>query len=524
MNKIKFTLLILFGAIFIILAQSCTDHFDELNTDPRLVDNESVDPGLLFTRSVHNGVYDIVNSPGGNIVKEYSGIHVSQSSGNIFNNRNYANPFQGMYVNELITIAEMIRLTEGEEWYANYNAIGRIWKVWLFQQVTDAYGDIPYFDAVKAQDESVTNPSYDTQEEIYRDMLEQLKQAAADLQDSEQRGSLGEQDLLYGGDVELWRRFANSLRLRYALRVRFADEQLAAEHISDVINAPLIADNSQNAFVMTLPENTPNTDNRHPLFNDNINTLNPFACTHTVISNMRADISEDLDMNDPRLSVFCDPASTDGEYRGNVINRDEGYRWFHTNQNISHLDERFLQAEQPINLLTYAEVQFNIAEARLAGLASGDPQSAYQDGIRASLELYEVDEADISAFLTSSAGTLSGTAEDQLRHISTQRYLSFFQQTMEAWNEWRRTGYPIIYVSFTHEGHTGGEVPRRLTYPESEHSANGEKLQEAISRLGADELMSRIWWDAKPGLPYTHPHDGLFPPPPDEDVTEDDFD
>lgn len=523
MNKIKFTLITLLGALFIIMAQSCTDHFDQLNTDPGLVDSNNVDPGMLFTRSVHNGVYNIVNSPGGQIVREYAGIYVNQSSGNIFNNRNFANPFQGMYVNELITISEMIRMTEGEEWFANYNAIGRIWRVWLYQQVTDTYGDIPYFEAVKAQSESVTNPSYDTQQEIYRDMLEQLKQAVTDLQDSEQRGSLGAQDLLYGGDIDMWKQFANSLRLRYALRVRFADEQLAVEHISDVINVPLIADNSQNAFIMTLPENTPNTVNRHPLFNDEIVHLNPFTCTHTITSNMRADISEDLDMNDPRLSIFCDPASTDGEYRGHIINLADGYRWFHDSPNVSHLNERFLQAEQPINVLTYAEVQFNVAEARLAGLASGDPQSAYQDGIRASMEFYEVDDADISAFLASSAGELSGSAEDQLRQISTQRYLSLFNQTMEGWNEWRRTGYPIIYSSFSNDGHTGGEVPRRFTYPDSEHSANVEKLQEAINRLGTDELMSRIWWDARPGLPFTHPHDDIFPPPPDQDVTEDNF-
>lgn len=524
MKKIKLTLIVLSGILILMLAQSCTDHFDELNTDPRLVDSGVVDPGLLFTQSVRSGVYDIVQSPGGNIVKEYSGLDVSQSSGNIFNNRDFANPFQGTYVNELITISEMIRLTEDEPWYANYNAMGRIWRVWLFQQITDAYGDIPYFEAVLAQNESITTPSYDSQEAIYTDMLQQLKQAAADLEDTEERGSLGQQDLIYGGEVEMWRRFANSLRLRYALRVRFADEQLASEHISEVINAPLIANNSQNAHVMTLPENTPNTDNRHPLYNADLSNMNPFACTHTVISNMRADISEDLDMNDPRLSVFCDPAQTDGEYRGNIINRDEGFRWFHTNQNISHLDDRFLESEQAINILTYAEVQFNIAEAQLAGLATGDPQSSYQEGIRASLEFYEVDEADISTFLDSSAGTLSGSDEDKLRQISTQRYLSFFQQTIEAWNEWRRTGYPIIYVSVTQSGHTNGEVPRRLTYPESEYSSNNQQLQEAVTRLGGDELMNRMWWDARPGLPFTHPHDGIFPPPPDEDVTEEEFD
>lgn len=132
--------------------------------------------------------------------------------------------------------------------------------------------------------------------------------------------------------------------------------------------------------------------------------------------------------------------------------------------------------------------------------------------------IYEVDEGEINNFLNSSAGTLTGSEEDQLRQISTQRYISLFQQTTEAWNEWRRTGYPIIYTYASQEGHTGGEVPRRLTYPDSEYQANSESVQEAIERLGADDLMSRMWWDAREGLPFEHPHAGTFPPPPDEDM------
>lgn len=514
MKKIKYILSVLLGILLITSLQSCTDDFGEMNTDPQLVNRDAAEPGMLFTQSVRSGVFEI---PQHGVIKEFSGLNVSQSSGHIFNERRHSDPFEDMMTNDLVTVSEMIRMTEDNPAHANTNAIGRIWKVWLFQQITDAFGDIPYSEAVLSQEEAINTPKYDTQEEIYNDFFVQLEQAAADLQESEERVSLGSQDLIYGGDIDLWRRFANSLRLRYALRVRFVDETLAQQQIDNVINEPLIEDNSQNAQVITQGENTAHTSNRHPLYNTmSGGPLNPLTCSHTVVGNMLAGGSEDLDMDDPRLPKLCDPAQTDGAFRGNLINRLDGFRSFHSNDNVSHLSEFAWRSEQPIVILDHAEVQFNIAEARLAGFASGDPQEAYEEGIRSAMEFYEVDDADISAFLNSSAGTLSGSDEDKLRQISTQRYLSFFQQTMEAWNEWRRTGYPIIYVSFVRPGHTGDEVPRRVIYPDSEISTNRAQVEQAVDRLGGDNYMSRIWWDAREGLPFTHPHDGIFPPPPDE--------
>jgi|GEM_PF-144812 len=520
----KFGILTAFvsGLLMFAVVQGCTDHYNELNTNPSLVSHDVVQPEMLFTRSVREGVYQIPNYS--TTVKEFSGTYVSQSSGNIFQQASYGSPWN-MYNDDLITISEMLRLTEGDPYYANLHAMGRIWRAWLFQQVTDHYGDIPYFDALKSQDESVPDPAYDPQEEIYKDLMDQLKTAAADLQDSPERAVIASSDLLYSGDIEMWRRFANSLRLRLALRVRFADEQLARDQIADVLTQPLIESNEQNAFVMSLPEDTNHASNRHPLFEQNITSGNPLACSHTLVYSMREDISEDLDMNDPRLPIYCKPAQTDGEYRGNVINRREGFRWFHFNDNISHLGDRFLQSDQPINVITYSEVEFNKAEIFHAGLASGDAEEAYRNGLRASLEFYEVDSGDIEDFLASSAGSLTGSDEDILRQISTQRYLSLFQQTAEAWSEYRRTGYPYIYLYSAYPGHTEGQIPRRVTYPESEYQTNGNRVQEAASRLGGDNLMSRIWWDAREGLPIPHPDDeaGLFPPRPDQDATEDDL-
>jgi|SRR5690625_219381 len=522
MEKSQLIIVTILGILMMLAIQSCTDHFDELNTSPTLVGPDVVDPHMLLANSIRAGAYQIPNYSG--LVNEITGYRISPASGNVFITSTYNSPWN-MYTNQIISVSEMIRLTEGEEFYANSNAMARIWRVWLFQQITDHYGDIPYFEAALAQAEAVPHPAYDSQREIYIDMIEQLKKAAADLQASPNRVDIGNSDLIYGGDIEMWRRFANSLRLRYALRVRFSDEALTRQEIADVINAPLIADNSMNAQVMTLPDGTTHNSNRHPMFNENINALNPFACTNTMVYNMREVTSPDLDMDDPRLTLYCKPAPRDGAYRGRILNAGDGFRWFHTNDNVSRLGDRLLQADQPIKILTHAEVEFNKAEIYLAGLASGDAEAAYQAGIRADMEFYELDESEISAFLASSAGSLSGDEEENLRKISSQRWLSFYDQPTEGFNEWRRTGYPTTYLYAAQEGHTNGRKPRRLTYPTSEYDRNNEKLREALDRQfgGNDGLMNRVWWDARPGLPLEHPDDYVFPPPPDQHVTQEEF-
>lgn len=519
MKKLKLILPLLVGMLLLASLQSCTDNFEELNTNPSSVSPDVVNPGFLFTQAQRSAVWGIPSRDA------FSGTSYSVSSGNIFNQSGGGSGLP-YYTNELIAVSDMIRLTDDDEVDLNRNAMGRIWKAWLFQNITDGHGDVPYFEAALPQSETTPFPTYDTQREIYVDIMDQLKQAVEDLEDDPSRTTLGSQDLMYGGDVDSWVRFANSLRLRYALRVRFADEGLADTHIDDVIDEPLIESNAQNAFIMTKGENTPHTSNRHPLYEyvHGGSPLNPVKCSHPYVSNMEAAASADLDMDDPRLPIYCQPAPTDGEYRGRTINPREGFGWYSQNRNISGLGTRFQDvSEQPIVVIDYAEVQFNIAEAQLAGLTSGDPQAAYQAGIRASMEFYEVDEADISAFLNSSAGTLSGNDEAKLRQISTQRYISLFYQSREAWSEWRRTGYPIQYVTGAFTGHTNGQVPRRLAYPDGEKQTNAASVQEAIARLdNGDDYMSRIWWDAREGLPFTHPDAGTFPPPPDEDMTSDD--
>jgi hypothetical protein len=114
--------------------------------------------------------------------------------------------------------------------------------------MTDSYGDIPYFETTQAVDEVIVAPKYDTQQAIYTDMLNELKEAAAQLSYDSDQASYGSADVFLGSDVAAWKRFANSLRLRLAMRVRYADASLAQTHISEVLSAELISANEPKCF------------------------------------------------------------------------------------------------------------------------------------------------------------------------------------------------------------------------------------------------------------------------------------
>jgi hypothetical protein len=172
----------------------------------------------------------------------------------------------------------------------------------------------------------------------------------------------------------------------------------------------------------------------------------------------------------------------------------------------------FIQPAVPIIVMNAAEVYFLRAEAALAGLSTENMQQQYQNGIEASFGQYNVGSTDSSNYMSSQWATLTGTQETNLENIIVQKYLAIFNQGKEAWAEYRRTGYPKIWTG-ANLGATNGNIPRRLTYPKTEYNLNNANVTEAASRLSGGDLMtSKMWWDAKPGLPFYQANQGNFPP------------
>ncbi len=377
-------------------------------------------------------------------------------------------------------------------------------RAWLFHIVTDAYGDIPYSEALQDINNMIVQPKYDTQEAVYRDLLKELKKQQLNSTNGPEQLSFGNADLLLKGNVERWIKFANSLRLRLAMRVRFADASLAQQHITEVLTQPLIETNSENVKLGSVDDG--NTTNSNQFYQRNLTSPNNQVVSFTLTDNLKK-------LNDPRLPVLARAANiTEAGYRGVPTQIFGTQRDRYANDSTAHMATSFLQPVYDMVLLNAAEVQFLRAEAALAGLSNEDAQALFQSGIQLAMEQYKVAAGDITAYLGTTCSYTIGVRRGAIEQIIVQKWLSLYYNAHEGWAEFRRTGYPRIWTG-AELGDTNGNVPRRLTYPVDEFFRNGANTTEAAGRLnGGDKLMSRIWWDKKAGLPIAHPRQGMFPP------------
>ncbi|MEP6596392.1 MAG: SusD/RagB family nutrient-binding outer membrane lipoprotein [Ginsengibacter sp.] len=445
-------------------------------------------------------------------ISEFAGFMASESSGYPFKNTDYDFYFNNYYRIYLININETIRLTQGDPVLSNKNAIARIFRVWLWQNLTDMYGDIPYSEAALGKANLIASPKYDKQEDIYKDLFTQLKAATDQLSDDPLQRSYGAADLLFKGDVNAWRKFGNSLRLRMAIRVRFVDNALAQQNISDVINAPLISTNAENARLLSeVPgPTTPNANKSPLLILLTGNLIEPRHLGFPVLEILAKN-------NDPRKPIYfrlpdkIDPLSSI-PYRARPINVYDTETPRYVRDSISLVGAYFETPQFSFNVITAAEVNYLKAEAVLAGLTPGDANALYRTGIQLAMEQYDVSPGSITTFLASPVATLSGTEEQQLEQIINQKYITLVYQSYEAWAEYRRTGYPKMWLG-SGDTDTQGQVPRRLTYPADEYAKNQVNVEAAVAGIpGGDNLTSKVWWDVKPGVPFAHPKQGTFPP------------
>jgi hypothetical protein len=366
----------------IVLLDACTDDYKEMNTNPALLSEEIVTPEYLLS-----GVqYRAGSGLGAADVGNYAGMTVRVDNAPFVDHFDdgawYAN-----YTSYSNNLAAIIRKTKDDPELINKKAIARIMKVWLNAQTTDIYGDIPYFEANKSPQEAISDPAYDNQKDIYLDFFKELKEAAAELDESKE--SYGNADLYYGGNVAKWKKFANSLRLRLALRVRYADAQVAADNMSDLEDSDLITSKDDNAGLSTANDIEAH---RNGSYNSITNGLDPAErqdyVSHQLVGKGLIDAlvgtSSPSDPLDPRTKVIADSATLDGStlvpphapfgYRaqpllGNVPVETK-YPYGSGSTSLFSLFWYVPVIEQPV--LRSSEVYFALAEAALFNLRSGD--------------------------------------------------------------------------------------------------------------------------------------------------------
>ena len=474
MKKIKiFTLL----TLSVLLFAQCDDNFDELNIDPNAA--ISVDPSTLLTSAQFNFYNTLqgstINADWGLLmVQQWAQTEYTEDSRYNQDITFFNNTWSAMYANVLKELEAAKSIVEGQEVLpgtkANRTAILNVMSTQAYCFLTDAFGDVPYTEAV----DGVTNlPKYDDQEIIYKGILETLKNASDSFNTTGISFTSGE--IIYGGDISSWIKFTNSLMLRYAMRLADADAATAKKYIELAVGN-LISSNSENAL-FNFPESLARAN---PLFR-NVSPLSGNRDDYAVSEYLVTTLT---DLGDPRLGAFA--SKYNDEYIGMPYGISDNDATV-LKPVTSRPNENVRSATTPHVIISFAEVQFLLAEAYQRGILSGDASAAYATAVKASMNYWGIsDDAAIDAYVASN----SYNAANWKMSIGNQKWIALYMNGFEGWNEWRRLDYPLLTVPAAAQLTS---IPVRMPYPLSETQSNSKQLDLITSTPG--DMTTKVWWD-----------------------------
>ncbi len=538
----------------VALASSCGD-FGDLNVDPEHSNSGNVNYQMVFTNAQHQALgsdWDVWRD---------GLIYLSQWNQHIaaggwwwsYGLNSYSNGYAAAYWGSVLGSGDRATIRDIQtvisKWkddpanQQNYQ-IARIIRAYTFQRLTDLHGDIPYSEA--GQPAEHPYPKYDTQKDIYMDLLKELDEAQAALGSG--IASLGKQELFYNGDVAKLKKFANSLMLRVAMRLTKVDDATAKTYAAKAFANGVITSNDDNCMLMHAGGVTTNDSSE------------PYAkiITHedvgvAFINTTFLDLLKST--NDPRIPLFMcvyptdyetkdvDPAKAENaapakqkalpgffsmspssdysimkyngtEFTDEVLsnkNSDKYYKKAYSQPNRSTYGD----PTGPTFVCTAAQTNLLLAEAALRGYISGDAKTFYEAGVRCAMKQF-------SAFPSANAKTLVSTyltdaainaylaanpydAAKAYEQINTQYWINCFFDEYETYANWRRSGYPVLeekthlQPNFSSMGNWGPGIVRRMPYPSDEVQINGANYKEALNRLGLQTEdnfnNTRVWWD-----------------------------
>ncbi len=465
---------------FAFVMGACEDNFEEINTNPNVP--EVPTPSFVLTNALESTIdrqFGVeVSMDGGDIIVQHlAKIQYPDEDAYFFRTTTYQNIWNGFYAQGLEDFSSIVRLGEQQN-NPNYQAVGLIMRSYTFSLLTDIYGDIPYTEALRLK-EGIVAPKYDKQQDVYKGILAELEQANTliNLSSNDISG-----DILFDGDMLQWKKFANSLRLRLAMRMIDADRAFAEPIIRQVLadDSNLIQSNDENAQLIyrgSAPNNNP--------INENRKTRDDHRVSKTLVTKLQA-------LSDPRLAVFAELPEAGGDYVGVQNGLDAETANGLGLSRTSKLGSYFTRAEAPGVLMTYSEVLFLTAEAIARGIISGNTEMIYMDAIQASMEQFGITDNDaIEDYLAQPE--IAYNPVNFKESIGNQKWVALFGQGLEAWSEYRRLDYPNDLKPGPEAALT--RLPTRLRYPGNEQSVNLTNYQAAIANQGPDNLTTKLWWD-----------------------------
>ena len=363
-----------------------------------------------------------------------------------------------------------------------YEAVGLIMQAFLVSQLTDGWGDVPYTEGLKAK-EGVLMPAFDGQEEIYTQVggiLDHLRKANELLKTPALLPAHA--DLYYQGNTGKWRKFANSLRLRYLLRI--SAKTAVSQEMQQIVNEePLFSDNQEGAQLFYL-NSTPDRILPAEQREGDYDTYRMGEVLYKVFHATQ----------DPRMPVLF-RQNKRGAFGGipPVANAMFTAALDSTSSKTGQIfRENYGTVPLSAMIMSYAELQFVLAEAALRNLISADAAAYYEKGIGASFSYYQVD--GLEEFLAQESVQLQQSQQEALAQIITQKWIANLNVGFEGWFDYRRTGYPVLTPGDNNLNE--GKIPVRFLYPASEQTLNKAHYQKAVQAHGGEESTNvKAWWD-----------------------------
>ncbi len=552
--KLKIIILGLFSIV--ALLSSCTKDFESMNQNPNYPSTvAAID---IFTNAEQSSIGGISRGGGqlgGWIQHTYLGpwsqqwCKVQYIDEDRYMPRDMSPYFQDPYTNELKNLSIVITKAASEK-NESLVAAAKVMRAWVFMFLTDIWGDVPYTDALKGLEATGTlTPKYDTQASIYADLLVQLEEANVALTGA--TNNLGSGDLLYGGDPTLWRKFANSLKLRLlnraagtpwsftynmvggtqvtttpgAAALATADAQIGAI-LADPSKYPIFESNEDNAQL-----SFPGLPYRNPIFNT-LYTRTDQGISETLVDWLKA-------RTDPRLHIYAQP--TPNSVAADIVLPYDSLQYvgFQNGRGItsasfpaiSLLGTQIAYTEKaPLYVLCYDEQEFTIAEYNKRIGNDAAAKNAYENGITSSMERRGLNDAgivypswgkttitvsktgypvDYAAYLAEPNVAWGGTDVQKFQKICEQRWAAMYGEGVQAYSEIRRTGFPerIFEYELQKAYYPNLGLPIRLQYALSENTNNTNNLAEAklsqnieltnegmFSTVG---ISSQVWWNTR---------------------------
>lgn len=509
-----------------LLLFSCTKDFDEYNTDPN--NPSKVTTASLLT-TAQKAILDDTRD-------EWWGGRQSFAWSQYLSQRNYTeedrylirqnvnNNYWDYLYTDLMDLAEIIRLNkdadtkeEASVYGTNENqiAVALTLRAYLIQIMTDTWGDIPFSQAFNIDE--YPSPVYDSQESIYAALIQDLTDASNMIDETEPAFTVG--DIIYSGDASKWKKFANSLKLRVAIRMKNIPNSNWQTYFDEAVTAGVFESNGDNAifaYIGTDPNNSPMYDAYRTQGRNDFTVAKQFVdILKGVDDTLNNKTNPFKGLLDPRLAAFIsdenvdvygggDPANIIGIPYGMSNGQARAYR--SVTPNFYYYLGIFNRPNAKLAYMTYPEVCFLLSER------NNWDQTWYADGVAASFdmwgglanELYGWSGERLAQYQTDVADYIAALPAATPDRVITQKYINGFLDGYEAWAEIRRTGYPTMLVrpgELTDDGVTFtpyvdvDSIMPRVTYPYEEQTLNSTNYTNAATAIGGDEHNTKLWWN-----------------------------